>query len=252
MEFSLPLTWLEATALAAVRVTAFIVIAPPFSHGSVPMRIRAAMGAALALVVAPRAVADYVPLDTGGFIAALLLEILAGAALGFLVMLLFAAVQSAGGLIDLFGGFQLAMAFDPGSQINGAQFTRLFHFAAIALLVASDGYQLILAGLFRSFDALPLGAEISLSGVAANAVDGITEMFMAAVQIAGPLLVVLFLADAGLGLLTRVAPALNAFSLGFPLKIFLTLTLAGAVFVVLPAAVSTLVQSALSSFTGVF
>nr|WP_192592038.1 flagellar biosynthetic protein FliR [Nesterenkonia halotolerans] len=237
--------------LAAVRVTAFIVIAPPFSHGSVPMRIRAAMGAGLALVVAPRAVADYVPLDTGGFIAALLLEILAGAALGFLVMLLFAAVQSAGGLIDLFGGFQLAMAFDPGSQINGAQFTRLFHFAAIALLVASDGYQLILAGLFRSFDALPLGAEISLAALAENAVSGFTEMFMAAVQIAGPLLVVLFLADAGLGLLTRVAPALNAFSLGFPLKIFLTMTLAGTVFVVLPAAVSTLVQSALRSFSGV-
>lgn len=251
MEFTLPLTWLEATMLAAVRVTAFIVIAPPFSHGSVPMRIRAAMGAGLALVVAPRAVADYVPLDTGGFIAALLLEILAGAALGFLVMLLFAAVQSAGGLIDLFGGFQLAMAFDPGSQINGAQFTRLFHFAAIALLVASDGYQLILAGLFRSFDALPLGAEISLAALAENAVSGFTEMFMAAVQIAGPLLVVLFLADAGLGLLTRVAPALNAFSLGFPLKIFLTLTLAGTVFVVLPAAVSTLVQSALRSFSGV-
>ncbi|MGJ9424636.1 flagellar biosynthetic protein FliR [Nesterenkonia halotolerans] len=251
MEFTLPLTWLEATMLAAVRVTAFIVIAPPFSHGSVPMRIRAAMGAGLALVVAPRAVADYVPLDTGGFIAALLLEILAGAALGFLVMLLFAAVQSAGGLIDLFGGFQLAMAFDPGSQINGAQFTRLFHFAAIALLVASDGYQLILAGLFRSFDALPLGAEISLAALAENAVSGFTEMFMAAVQIAGPLLVVLFLADAGLGLLTRVAPALNAFSLGFPLKIFLTMTLAGSVFVVLPAAVSTLVQSALRSFSGV-
>ncbi|MBE1514392.1 flagellar biosynthetic protein FliR [Nesterenkonia halotolerans] len=251
MEFTLPLTWLEATMLAAVRVTAFIVIAPPFSHGSVPMRIRAAMGAGLALVVAPRAVADYVPLDTGGFIAALLLEILAGAALGFLVMLLFAAVQSAGGLIDLFGGFQLAMAFDPGSQINGAQFTRLFHFAAIALLVASDGYQLILAGLFRSFDALPLGAEISLAALAENAVSGFTEMFMAAVQIAGPLLVVLFLADAGLGLLTRVAPALNAFSLGFPLKIFLTMTLAGTVFVVLPAAVSTLVQSALRSFSGV-
>lgn len=251
MEFTLPLTWLEATMLAAVRVTAFIVIAPPFSHGSVPMRIRAAMGAGLALVVAPRAVADYVPLDNGGFIAALLLEILAGAALGFLVMLLFAAVQSAGGLIDLFGGFQLAMAFDPGSQINGAQFTRLFHFAAIALLVASDGYQLILAGLFRSFDALPLGAEISLAALAENAVSGFTEMFMAAVQIAGPLLVVLFLADAGLGLLTRVAPALNAFSLGFPLKIFLTLTLAGTVFVVLPAAVSTLVQSALRSFSGV-
>ena len=60
-------------------------------------------------------------------------------------------------------------------------------------------------------------------------------MFLAAVQIAGPLLVVLFLADAGLGLLTRVAPALNAFALGFPLKILLTLTLAAVVFVALPA-----------------
>ena len=53
--------------------------------------------------------------------------------------------------------------------------------------------------------------------------SAVTGMFLSAVQIAGPLLVVLFLADVGLGLLTRVAPALNAFSLGFPLKIMLTL-----------------------------
>ena len=69
-------------------------------------------------------------------------------------------------------------------------------------------------------------------------------MFLAAVQIAGPLLVVLFLADAGLGLLTRVAPALNAFALGFPLKIFLTLTLGGLVFIVLPRVVSSLTGTA--------
>ncbi len=65
-------------------------------------------------------------------------------------------------------------------------------------------------------------------------IAAVTGMFLAAVQIAGPLLVVLFLADVGLGLLTRVAPALNAFALGFPLKILLTLTLAGFVFLALP------------------
>ena len=59
-------------------------------------------------------------------------------------------------------------------------------------------------------------------------------MFLASVQIAGPLLVVLFLADVGLGLLTRVAPALNAFAMGFPLKILLTVTLAAVMFVALP------------------
>lgn len=251
MEITLPLTWIEAAMLVAVRITAFIVIAPPFSHGGIPMRIRAGMGVALALAVVPRAVESYVPLDTWQYFAALIQEVIAGAGLGFLVMLVFAAIQSAGGLVDLFGGFQLAMAFDPGSQINGAQFTRLFYLAAIALLVSSGAYQLVFAGLFRSFDALPLGAGLNLGALTGNAITGVGKMFLAAVEIAGPLLVVLFLADAGLGLLTRVAPALNAFSLGFPLKIFLTLALAGTVFVVLPSAVSTLVSAGLELFRGV-
>ena len=59
-------------------------------------------------------------------------------------------------------------------------------------------------------------------------------MFVAAVQIAGPIVVVLFLADVGLGVLTRVAPALNAFSLGFVLKILITLLAGGTIFIALP------------------
>lgn len=251
MGTTIQLDWLAAMMLAAVRVTAFIVVAPPFSHNSIPARIKAIIGVGLALAVSPRVVADYVPLDTASYIGALALELVAGAALGFLVMLLFAAVQAAGGLIDLFGGFQMAQAFDPQSMINGAQFTRLFHFAALALLVASDGYQLVLSGLFRSFDAMPLGAGIGMDAVAREAVGGVTDMFLSAVQIAGPLLVVLFLADIGLGLLTRAAPALNAFAMGFPLKIILTLSLAGTVFVVLPAVVSALVRSGLEALRAV-
>lgn len=251
MTAALPLEWLEAVMLAAIRVTAFIVIAPPFSHNSIPARIKAIIGVGLALAVSPRVVADYVRLDTAEYLGAMVLELVAGAALGFLVMLLFSAVQAAGGLIDLFGGFQLAQAFDPQSMVNGAQFTRLFHFAALALLVASDGYQLVLSGLFRSFDAMPLGAGIGMGAVAQEAVGGVSDMFVSAVQIAGPLIVVLFLADVGLGLLTRAAPALNAFAMGFPLKIMLTLSLAGTVFVVLPAVVSALVRSGLEALRAV-
>ena len=67
---------------------------------------------------------------------------------------------------------------------------------------------------------------------------------------AGPLIAVLFLADVGLGLLTRVAPALNAFALGFPLKIFLTVTLAAVVFVAMPSVVSSLTGEAVGLLTG--
>lgn len=243
--------WIEAVMLAAVRMTAFLVVAPPFSYNAFPLRIKGMLGIGLAMAVAPRVTADYVSADTAGFITALVLEIAVGGALGFLVMIVFSAVQSAGMLIDMFGGFQMAQAFDPQSQLNGAQFTRLFHMTALALLFVSGGYQLIIGGLARSFSALPLGGGLDLSTPVESMTSAVSQMFLASVQIAGPLLVVLFLADAGLGLLTRVAPALNAFSLGFPLKIILTLVLGGTVYVALPGIVSSLTGQAVEAVMGV-
>ena len=251
MNIPLDQAWIEATMLAGVRMVAFLLIAPPFSYGAIPARIKAMLGVGLALAVSPRVVNGYEPLNTAGFFGALVLEILVGALLGFLVLIVFSAVQSAGTLIDLFGGFSMAQAFDPQSMVNGAQFTRLFQMSALALLFASDGYQLIIGGLARSFTALPLGGGVDLAEPVQVMITGVTQMFLAAVQIAGPLLVVLFLADAGLGLLTRVAPALNAFALGFPLKIFLTLMLGGVVFVALPRIVSSLAGQAVTALTGV-
>ena len=241
---TLSLGWLEAVGLATVRMTAFLMIAPPFSYRAIPVRVKAMLGVALALAVSPRVTPGYEPLDTGAFFTALALELLVGAMLGFLVSLVFAAVQTAGNLIDMFGGFQMAQAFDPGSMVNGAQFTRLFQMTALALMFASGAYQLVIGGIVRSYDALPLGGGLDLASSAEILVMSLSQMILASVQIAGPLLVVLFLADAGLGLLTRVAPALNAFAMSFPIKILLTVLLVGMVVVVLPEVVSALATDA--------
>lgn len=251
VEFTLNFAWIEAVMLAGVRMVAFLVIAPPFSYNAFPARVKAMLAIGLALAISPRVTAGYVSLDTAGFFAALVLEILVGGVLGFLVLVIFSAVQSAGGLIDMFGGFQMAQGFDPQSMVNGAQFARLFQMTALALLFASGGYQVIIGGLVRTFTALPLGGGLDLVASVQAVTAAVTQMFLASVQIAGPLLVVLFLADAGLGLLTRVAPALNAFALGFPLKIFLTLALGAMVFVALPQIVSSLTGRALDALLGV-
>ena len=102
-----------------------------------------------------------------------------------------------------------------------------------------------------TFDAVPLATGLDLADPAKAMVSGLTQMFLASLQIAGPLIVVLFLADVGLGLLTRVAPALNAFSLGFPLKIMLTVLLAAIVFVALPGVVSGITDTAVKTLLGV-
>lgn len=250
MELAINADRLEATMLAGVRLVAFFIIAPPFSYRAFPGTVKVILGLGLAIGVAPRVAVGYESLDTGPFLLALLTQLVVGLSLGFLVFLVFAAVQSAGALIDLFGGFTLAQAFDPQSQVNGAQFTRLFQMAALALLFTSGGYQLIVGGLVRSFDAVPLTGSFAVDGLAHLLVAAMSQMFLATLQIAGPLVVVLFLADVGLGLLTRVAPALNAFQMGFPIKIGLTVLFAGALFMALPSVVSSLTGEAVQAITG--
>ena len=240
---TLPLGAVATTMLAGVRIAAFLLLAPPFSHKAVPGQVKALLAVGLALAVQPR-LGAAAPTGTAAFVLDLVLQAVVGAALGFLVALVFAAVESAGGLVDLFGGVQMATAFDPLSLTNGATFSRLYQWLALALLVVSGGHQVVLAGLVRSFDVLPLGTAPDAAALAHTATQGLTGMVVAALQIAGPLLVVLFLADVGLGLLTRVAPALNAFAMGFPLKVLLTISLGGMAVLTLPGVVSGLVRDA--------
>jgi len=243
---TLPLGAVGTTMLAGVRIAAFLSVAPPFAHRAIPARVRVILALGLALAVSPRLGAATTT-GTAAFLVDLVLQALAGAALGFLVHLVFAAVEAAGSTLDLFGGFQLGSAFDPLSMSGGAYFSRLFQMLALVLLMVSDGHHLVLGGLVRSFEALPLGTAPDAAALAASATERLTDMVVAALQIAGPLVVVLFLADVGLGLLTRVAPALNAFALGFPLKVLLAISLAGLALLTLPNVVASLTGDAVTA-----
>ncbi len=141
---------------------------------------------------------------------------------------MFAAVEAAGSLIDLFGGFSLSFALDPLSQNNTSIFGRFYGLMATTLIFASQAHLLIIAGFLRSFTTLPLDAQpVDVEAERAPGRHADVSMFVAALQIAGPLIVVLFIADIAMGLLNRIAPQLNVFSLSFPLKILLTLGLVG-------------------------
>ncbi len=258
MNLSLDLGLVETTMLASVRILAFLVVAPPFYSRAFPAPVRVAISLGMGLVVGPRAVeaAGNVPgalLGSGSleFLGALVLQTVVGLGLGFLVRMVFAAAQSAGAVIDLFGGFQAAQVFDPWSQAQSSLFAKFYDFSALALLFASNGHQLVLGGLVRTFDALPLGEGLNFAILGNLLTNGLDELLVATLQIAGPLIVVMFLADVGLGLLTRVAPALNAFQLGFPLKIFLTLSLGSIAYLTLPSAVNRLTERAVELVLGV-
>jgi flagellar biosynthesis protein FliR len=242
---------LVALLLASTRAAAWLAVCPPFNTKAIPGIVKGLLSVAIALPVTPGLTAHLPALTPAGLLAAGVEQVVAGAALGFITALLFAAVQAAGDLIDLFGGFSVAFAFDPLSFSGNSVFGRFYNLLATTLLFATSAHELVLRGFAESYHALPLDGALSLEALNRTLTSGLGEMFVSALQIAGPLIGVLFCADVGLGLLSRVAPALNAFSLGFPAKILLTLSLAGLGMATLPDSVAGVVEHAVRAVVGV-
>ena len=247
MNFDLPIAELIAVMLGAARAGAWLVICPPFNSRMIPPQVKALLSIGIALPMAPYLRGSIPSVETMDIIASAALQVLVGGALGFITLLFFSAIQAAGDLIDVFGGFTLAAAFDPLSFNQSSIFGRFYNLTAVTLLFATDGHQLILRGFMQSFRTLPLDANFSMDTLSRLLLSGIGEMFLSAIQIAGPLIAVLFLTDVAFGLLNRVAPALNAFQLGFPAKIMIVLILSGTAIAILPGILSSIVDHAVSA-----
>ncbi|GAA4111908.1 flagellar biosynthetic protein FliR [Nocardioides fonticola] len=236
---------LLALLLASLRIIAWLAVVPPFSTRAVPAMAKVVLGLGLSFAVAPTLGASTIPVDTPGLIMVVVTQVLIGLAMGFLTSLLFAAVAAAGSVIDVFGGFALAQGFDPlGMQMNTV-FGKFHQMLATMLLFATGGHLLVLGGLLRSFELLPLGDSPDVSGGNDLLVRAFTVFFVTTVQIALPMVAVLFVVDLGLALMTKVAPQLNAINVMFPAKIGLTLLLLGLSFPVLPTVVRRLTELSL-------
>lgn len=240
MNINVSTSLLIAFLLATVRTSAWIVLVPPFGGRTIPGITKAAMSMALAFPVANRLAPQAPEPQLGPMLSAVLMNVAAGLTLGIVTLVLFSAIRAAGELIDYLGGFSLTQAYDPMMLQNSSIFGRFNQLLAVTLLFASDGYLIIVKGLLSSYDAFPLHGTAPLKVLQELVTRDVGTFMVSAVEIAGPLLAVLFLADVGLGLLTKAAPSLNVFSLGFPLKILITLSLIGVTFLALPEALSML------------
>jgi flagellar biosynthetic protein FliR len=243
LSIELGMTALLGLLLGTVRSAAWLMVSPPFSTRLIPGPIKAVIAVALALPVSSRLAVDLPQLSVPALIAAAVLQALTGAALGFLTFLIFSAVQAAGDLIDLFGGFSLAAAYDPLSMSQNSVFGKFHGMIAIVLLFTTNAHLLVINGFLLSYDSIPVTEGVDLNRLQASLLTGVGEFFVSALEIAAPLVAILFLTDVALGLLTRVSPQLNAFSLGFPIKIFTTLAVIGFTFPLLPGVIDNIADA---------
>ncbi|GAB77773.1 flagellar biosynthetic protein FliR [Austwickia chelonae] len=237
---SAPYDLLIAHLLVMVRVLAFLVVAPPFNGRTVPMRVKGALAMAISFALAPTVAGSATFPDMPSLVWAVTYHFLTGAFMGFVALVFFSAVQAAGDLVDLFSMFTMSQLLDPMSNTQSGVFGRIEYLIGTTLLVASGGHLVMLRGLLTSFHLAPMHPPL-WGDVARMGVSNLSTFFVAAMEISGPIVVVLVLADLALGLVSRAVPSLNIFQLAFPVKTVLTVALASVAVSLLPSAVSMLV-----------
>jgi flagellar biosynthetic protein FliR len=241
---------LTAFALALVRATAWLFAAPPFNTRMVPTTVKVGIAAALALAAIPHvSTAGLADMSTAEFLGALVTQAMIGLALGFLTVVLVNAIQAAGALVDLFAGFQLAAIMDPVNNASVAVFGRFYELLAVTLLFMTNAYLLLVNGWYRSFEVIPAHG-LALEDIANLFTKNLGQFVIAAVEVAGPVLGCLFLAELLLGVLSKAAPQLNIFALAFPLRVIIALIVVGLAIPLIGPAIGNLVKDAIAPMGG--
>ena len=212
--------WLAAFLWPFLRIFGLILAEPILGHTSVPRSAKVGLAIFVALVVAP----VLPPMPAVGTASAVgiligLQQLLIGVAIGFTLRIVLTGVQAAGQLIGLQMGLGFAVFFDPHSTAQPAAVGQFLGLFAILIFLSMDGHVLVITALARSFATVPISTEpVPPLGWRLLAEWG-GEIFRTGLLISLPVVAALLIANIAMGIMTRAAPQLNIFAVGFPLTL---------------------------------
>lgn len=217
--------------LAFTRIMAVMIHVPVLGGQTIPNQVRIGLGFVLAMVLIPW---QPLPEDTAyiGLIAyavSIGKEILIGTLIGYSADLAFGALQMAGAAMSMGSGFESSRIFNPSMGDTGSAYDQIFVMTAMMVFLMIDGHHLVLAALQRTFELVPLDGNLPFGGL--QLVIAATSTFIVAgIHLALPVATALILTDLTLGLLARIAPQVQVYFLGLPVKVVVALLAMGMVF----------------------
>ncbi|MZP30548.1 flagellar type III secretion system protein FliR [Heliobacterium undosum] len=225
------LNHLDVLLLMMTRVAGIMVLAPVFNFPGFNNLAKIGLSFMIALILflaMPASALPVPPQDLFSYALVVAQEVLLGLAIGFIMQLVFAAILTAGQLIDIQLGFGIVNIIDPlwGAQVP---MTGVFlQILALLIFVIFDGHLLLIQVLADSFRILPAaGSPFSLA-LAGSITDFIVRLvsgvLLIGVQLAMPIIGIILINDIALGLVSRTVPQMNLFVIGIPLKIIVGVT----------------------------
>jgi len=205
-----------------VRIGAFLMVMPVIGGSFVPARVRLLLALALTIVITPLVPRAAYPevLSLAGLVT-MTQEIGIGVAMGFLVQLVFDAIALGGQVIGMSMGLGFAVFMDRARGVSIPVLGQLFLLLAMLIFLAIDGHLAMIELLASSFHSWPISESGLTVPVLAAVLEWSGHLFTLALKIALPAVTALLVVNLSFGVMSRAAPTLNLFAVGFPVAMLL-------------------------------
>ncbi|HTE41974.1 MAG TPA: flagellar biosynthetic protein FliR [Steroidobacteraceae bacterium] len=212
--------WMAQYLWPFVRIGACIMVAPVFGAIFVPPRFKIALSGAIAMLVAPliSVPGDVSPLSAEGIMITAQ-QVLIGVSTGFILQLIFDSLAMAGQLLSNSMGLSFAFNIDPQRGASTPVVGQLYMMLVILTFLALNGHLRLLETLTAGFTTMPIGVRSFDENALWQIVGWGRQLFDGALAVALPGMTALLVVNLGFGVMSRAAPSLNMFAVGFPITV---------------------------------
>lgn len=212
--------WLALFIFPFTRIIALIASSPILGNRQIPVRMKISLALLLTVIIAPTlAIQPNIdPASAQGFII-LLQQMLAGLAIGFTMRLIFTAVEMSGEIAGLQMGLGFASFYDPINASFSPVVAQFMGIIAALAFLGMDGHLYMLEALADSFRVFPISSTTPPAAALYTLAAWGSNIFTHALQLSMPVIGALLITNLALAILTRSAPQLNIFQIGFPISL---------------------------------
>lgn len=210
--------WLADFLLPLVRITAMLGVMAGLGARTLPLRVKSALAMTLTIMVVPvLPPSPFVDLFSFDMVLVVIQQIIIGVIIGFISMLMLNTFVLAGQVVAMQTGLGFASMVDPVNGLNVPAVGQFYLILATLLFWAIDGHIVLIKMVVFSFDTIPIGAGWLDVPHYKEIADWGGWMFATALVLSLPPITAMLLINFTFGVLTRAAPQLNVFSIGFPI-----------------------------------